>query len=295
MTNMDSMRRDLPITIRGHTHSASYFQIVETRGIDWRLWVDVVCGKIAGAMFREALEPELCQQVCHNFWHSPALKRQSDGLPAHARAFVGASLSKPPLESYLQEVARIHPYLDELFAHTGDFYNQLIGNVSKHLAKQGYSLRVAEHNGRQAAKYKMRSWANTAGFVIVPHDDFGYLKAPHLRDFEVGQVDRVVNIVICLENGEGGELLYWNICPNDETREVLGFKSASARYDSFGYPLEALANFDKITLPIRAGDLYLFDVANVHAVGDKKDDEAKRTTLIWSAGFRDAATVLHWG
>jgi hypothetical protein len=290
---MDSMKRDGSITLRGLTHPRSYFQIVENEGIDWQLWVDVVCGDIAGAMFRRTLEPELCEQICHNFWHSPALKRQSDGLPAHARAFVGASLGTPPLESYFEQVARMRPYLDGLFAGTGGLYNELLGNISKHLAERGYSLRLAEYNGHQAAKFKMRSRLNTGGFVIVPHDDFGLLTAPHLRDFEVGQVDRVLNVVICLENGEGGELQYWNICPNDETREVLGFKSPSARYDSFGYPLEALADFEKITMPIRAGDMYLFDVSNVHAVGHKKDDRVKRTTLIWSTGLRDTATALY--
>ena len=135
----------------------------------------------------------------------------------------------------------------------------------------------------------MRSWANTGDFVIVPHDDFGLLKASHLKGFEVATLDRVVGHLMCLENGAGGELQYWNISPNDETREALGFE-----YDSFGYPLHSLASFDKITLPIKPGDIYLFDVTKVHAVGAKANDQVNRSTIAWSMGFLDPKTVLYW-
>jgi hypothetical protein len=276
------------IQIQGIVHPDSYFQIVEKQEIDLQLWIDVLQGKVAGAIFRGVLNQEVRQQICHNFWHSLSLKQKGDGLPAHAKAFIGASLSKP-LEVYYEDVERTRQDVEALFDNTGDFYLFLIDNIKKHLADQGCSLRVAEHNGRQAGKYKMRSWANTGDFVIVPHDDSGVLKAPHLQGFEVGQIDRVVGVLICLENGEGGDLHYWNISPNNETREALGFKS-----DSFGYPLKSLANFDKITLPIRPGDIYLFDVTKVHAVGAKADDEVNRSTIAWSMGFLDPTTVLYW-
>ncbi|AFZ18742.1 hypothetical protein [Allocoleopsis franciscana] len=276
------------IQLQGIVHPDSYFQIVEKNEIDWQLWIDVLRGKVAGAIFRGVVNQEIRQQICHNFWHSVSLKQKSDGLPAHAKAFIGASLSKS-LEFYSEEVERTSQDIEALFDNTGDFYLFLLDNIKKHLADRGCSLRVAEYNGRQAGKYKMRSWLNTGDFVIVPHDDSGVLKAHHLQGFEVGQIDRVVGVLICLENGEGGDLHYWNISPNDETREALGFKS-----DSFGYPLEALADFDKITVPICPGDIYLFDVTKVHAVGAKTDDEVNRTTISWSMGFLDPKTVLHW-
>jgi hypothetical protein len=288
------MSFDSSITLQGTVHSDSYFQILERREIDWQAWIDVLRGKVAGAIFRGVLRQELCQQICHNFWHGATLEGESVSLPAHAKAFLGASIGKPPLESYFREVEKNRKDVESLFVNTGDFYRSLIEDMRRHLADEGCSLRVAEHNGRQAGKYKIRSWRNTGNFVIVPHDDVGVLKAPHLRDFEVGKLDRVIGVLICLENGTGGDLHYWNISPDDETREALGFKSESTNYDSFGYPLEALGDFDKITLPINAGDIYLFDVTKVHAVGCKTNDEVNRTTIAWSMGFLDPTTVLHW-
>jgi hypothetical protein len=285
---------DSSIMLQGTIHPDAYFQIVEREEIDWQLWIDVLRGTVAGAIFRGALEPRLCGQICQNFWQSSVLKGKGDGLPAHAKAFIGASIITPPLEAYFEQVERVREDLEALFTNTGDFYNSLIENIRRQLADQGCSLRVAEHNGRQAAKCKIRSWANVGNLVLAPHDDFWLLKAPHLQEFEVSQLDRVVGVLICVENGEGGELHYWNISPNDETREVLGFKSKNAGYDSFGYPLEALEDYGKITVPIRAGDVYLFDSSKVHAVGSKADDSVNRTTIAWSMAFRDPTTVLYW-
>jgi hypothetical protein len=280
--------------LQGTVHPDTYFQIVERQEIDWQLWVDALRGAVAGAIFRGALEPRLCEQICHNFWHSSALKGKDAGLPAHAKAFIGAQIGTPPLEAYFEQAERIRNDLEALFTNTDDFYNTLIENIRRHLADQGCRLRVAEYSGRQAAKYKIRSWTNVGDRVLAPHDDFGVLKGPHLQGFEVSQLDRVINVLICVENGEGGELHYWNISPNDETREALGFKSANTYYDSFGFPLEALEEFDKITVPIRAGDIYLFDSSKVHAVGCKTDNSVNRTTIAWSMAFRDPTTVLHW-
>ena len=282
------------VALQGTVHPNTYFQIVERREIDWQLWLDVLRGAVAGAIFRGALEPTLCQQICHNFWHSSALKGKNGGLPAHAKAFIGASITTPPLKAYFEQVERTREALEALFINTGDFYNNLMENIKICLAEQGCCLRLAEYNGRRAAKYKIRSWANVGNLVLAPHDDFGLLKAPHLQGFEISQLDRVVGVVICVENGEGGELHYWNISPDDETRKALGFKSANANYDSVGFPLEALQEFDKITVRICPGDVYLFDTSKVHAVGCKADDSANRTTILWSMAFRDPTTVLHW-
>lgn len=278
------------IQLQGIVHPDSYFQIVEKNELDWQLWIDVLQGKVAGAIFRGVVNQEIRQQISHNFWHSLSLKQQADGLPAHSKALIGTTVSKP-LEVYFAEVEQTRQDIQGLFANTGDFFQFLIGNIRLHLAAQGCSFRVAEHNGRQAAEYKMRSWGNTGTFVVVPHDDVGLLKAPHLQGFEIGQLvnGRAVGANICVENGDGGNLDYWNISPNDATRKALGFK-----HDSFGYPVESLTEFDKITLSIRSGDIYLFDLTKVHAVGSITQEGRQRLTVSWSMGLLDQTTVLYW-
>ena len=280
------------IQLQGIVHPDSYFQIVERNELDWQLWLDVLQGKVAGAIFRGILNQELCQQISHNFWHSPSLRQTADGIQAHYKAFLGPSLSKP-LDVYFDQAERTRKDVQGLFANTGDFFQFLLGSIGKHLADQGCSLRVAEHNGRKAGECRMRSWANTntGTFVFAPHDDVGMLKSPHLQDFEIGQLvnNRVVGVNICLENGEGGDIHYWNISPNDECRKALGFK-----YDGFGYPVAALADFDKIVLPICKGDIYLFDLTKVHAVGCQTKEGGERLSISWYMGFCDPTTVIYW-
>jgi hypothetical protein len=279
------------IQLQGIVHPDSYFQIVERNEIDWQLWIDVLHGKVAGAIFRGVLNQELRQQICHNFWRSLTLKQQGDGLPSYYEAFIGSSVTKP-LEVYLDEVEQVRQDVQELFANTGDFFEFLLGGIRQRLADQGCLLRVAQHDdGRKAGECKIKSWGRKSGaFVLEPHDDEGPFRSPHLQGFEIGQlVGRTVSVNICLENGEGGDLHYWNISPNDQTREALGFK-----YDNIGYPLEALVDFDKLVLSIRDGDIYLFDSTKIHAVGQLTNEKAKRLTLLWFMGFRDPTTVIYW-
>jgi hypothetical protein len=278
------------IQLQGIVHPDSYFQIVEKNEIDWQLWIDVLQGKVAGAIFRGVVNKEIRQQICHNFWHSLSLKQQADGLPAHAKAMLGTTVSKP-LEVYFDEVEQSRKDILGLFVNTGDFFRVLIDNIREHLAEQGWSLRLAEYNGLKAGEYKVRSWGNTGTFVIPPHEDVGVLRSPRMKDFEIGQLanGRVVGVNICLENSEGGSLRYWNISPNDETRKALGLEN-----DGFGYPLESLADFKEISLPICGGDIYLFDATKIHAVERKNKDEANRLTVAWSMGVRAPTTVLYW-
>lgn len=284
------------IQLQGTVHPDSYFQIVERNKIDWQLWVDVLLGKVAGAIFRDVLNPELRQQICQNFWHSSTLMQKGKDLPSdyHYEALLGPSFTVAVLQSpefYLAELERSSQDLEQLFGNTDNFFMSLMGNLREHLAKQRISLRQAEYNRRKTARYKMRCLGNAAEeFVLVPHDDNGPYKNPRFKDFEVNRLlnRRMIAVMMCIENGEGGELHYWNLCVNDETIDTLGFQG-----DNFGYPLQSLANFPKIVLPIHSGDLYLFDATNVHAIGDVPPGQ-KRLAISSFMGLLDSKTAIYW-
>ncbi|OKH99000.1 hypothetical protein A6A06_25715 [Streptomyces sp. CB02923] len=276
-------------TLHGTVHPDAYFRFEERKALDWNLWSDVLRGDITGAIFRGVLSAPVCERICRNFWSSPVLKRRADGLPSHGRGFVGASIVSLDLDTYLDESERIRADVGALFDGTEDALASLLDDYGDHLAARGCRLRLAEHRGRRAQMFKMRSWRNTGPFVLVPHDDASVMRSPHLAGFEAGEVARVVGVAACVENGAGGELHYWNITPDRDSRDSLGF-----RYDSVGYPLESLRDFRKLTVPVQVGDVYVFDSSKVHAVGRKLDDTDNRSTVLWSMGFLDANTVLHW-
>lgn len=247
MTNVFSSTSS--IQLQGTVHPDSYFQIVEKNEIDWQLWIDVLQGQVAGAIFRDVLTPELRQQISHNFWHSSTLMQKGKDLPSdyHYEALLGPCIGiigSQTLEFYFSELERSRQDMEKLFDNTDDFFRSLIGNLREHLNNQGIFVRAAEYKGTKAAEYKMRCClgSTTTDFVLTPHDDIGFFRSSRLKDFEVSQLvnRRLIAAMFCLENGGGGELHYWNLRVNDETREALGFQKDD---DSYGYSLELLANF----------------------------------------------------
>lgn len=275
--------------LTGTVHPPEYFRFVEHHGLNWETWARVVTGDITGAVFRNVLSPATCERLRENFWASPALKGPGDGLPAHGRGFVGARIFAPSLDEYLSEAELLRDHVSALFDKTGEVLPDMLREFGRHLARDGITFRLVEHEGRRAAMFKMRSWQNTGTFVLVPHDDAGIRYTPVMAGSELARLRRVVGAVACVENSAGGELQYWNISPDRRTREALGFE-----LDSVGYPLDSLTEFEKLTLQVEPGDIYLFDSSKVHAVGRKTDDTTNRTNVLWSMGILDDSTFVHW-
>lgn len=277
------------LRLTGTVHPKSYFQFVEHQGLDWQTWDRVVAGDLTGAVFRQVLPRPVCERIRENFWASSALKGPEDGLPAHGRAFIGAPIFAPTLDAYLSEAEHLRDAVSALFDGTDDALPKMLREFGRHLAHRGVTFRLVEHEGRKAAMFKMRSWRNTGTFVLVPHDDAGIAHSPVMAGSEIARLRRIVGAVACVENGVGGELQYWNISPDRRTRKALGFE-----HDSVGYPLDSLTEFEKLTVEVEPGDIYLFDSSKVHAVGRKMDDTTHRTNVLWSMGVLDDTTFVHW-
>ncbi|MFI9742994.1 hypothetical protein [Streptomyces sp. NPDC052494] len=283
--------RPAPVRLTGDVHPDEYFRFVERDEIDWEVWTDVLRGKVAGAVFRGALAPDVCEQIRRNFWSSPALERPGAGTSTNGHSCGAPLIGSADLEKYLEVAEELRSAVDALFDGTGDHaVPALLRTYRDHLARQGVRLRMAEHRGRQAGAYKMRSRENSGAYQLLPHDDAGTLRrAPHLSGFEVQRARHICGAVACVENGPGGELMVWNISPDRESRRELG-----SGYGNRGYPPESLEGFRKLTVPVGAGDIIVFDVSKVHAVGRKEQDGTYRSTIQWNMSFLDATTVLQW-
>ncbi|MEV8456376.1 hypothetical protein AB0467_34765 [Streptomyces sp. NPDC052095] len=267
----------------------AYFRFLERDGVDWDAWWEVLCGRVAGAIFRGALTPEICERTCRRFWDSPLLTRPN--ATRSSECAVGPLLvSSDSLDTYLTESERSRTGLGEICGGPGRTLPVLMDEWRAHLSGRGVPFRLAEHDGRQAGAYKLRSRADSENFGLLPHDDAMHnWQLPHLLDFEIQGVKRVCNALVCLENGPGGELLYWNAVFGPEDRQALGMRPGA-----YGYPLEALADVERITLPIHAGDMYVFDGGNVHAVAPSDSEDVRRTVALWITGPLDDGTVLQW-
>ncbi|MDI3423352.1 hypothetical protein [Streptomyces luteolus] len=193
------------------------------------------------------------------------------------------------MDAYLDEVERDRSSMAALFEGPGRAVPDLVDEYARHLAGEGIRLRVAEHQGRQAGLFKLRSRQRGGAYTLEPHTDASAFRAmPHLSGFEIQRVSRCYSALACVKNVAGGELVCWNITPDEESSQ-----SMSSGPDP-RYPQEALARFDRITIPIRTGDIYLFDVGKIHAVGQRHDEESTRLVAQWNMGVLDDTTILRW-
>ncbi|MFE7116846.1 hypothetical protein ACFU99_15665 [Streptomyces sp. NPDC057654] len=279
-----------PFRITGQVHSVDYFRFVERDETDWQVWTDVLRGEVAGVIFRGALTPDVRDRIRRNFWSSPLLGRrvQSSGAADH---WCGNHLfSAPSLDWYLDEADRARTDLETLCAGPGRTPLTLLDEYRDHLADRGVRLRLAEYRGRRAAPFRLRSLGQNDTPVLAPHDDAESIRrARHIDGCEVQRVSRLCNALMCVENDSGGELLYWNISPDRESRAALGMST-----DSYGYPIESLSGVEQLTVPIRAGDVYIFDTANVHAVAPCDRAGGHRTTINFLMGRLDDDTTVYW-
>ncbi|MFG2226540.1 hypothetical protein [Streptomyces sp. NPDC048644] len=278
------------IRLTGQVHPGDYFRFVERDELDWQAWTDVLRGKVAGAVFRGVLPPDVCERIRRNFWSSPMRRSREHGV-RDVDAWCGNHLfNASSLDWYLDEADRARSTLEALCAGPGPTPRSLLAEYGDHLAGQGVRLRLAEHRGRRAAPFRLRSRADGDALVLAPHDDAEAIRhARHIDGCEVQRVSRLCNALMCVENGSGGELLYWNISPDRESRHAFGMSD-----DSYGYPIESLSGIEQLTVPVHAGDVYIFDTANVHAVAPCSSDGVFRTTINLLMGALDAETILYW-
>ncbi|MFF2812859.1 hypothetical protein ACFVT2_37980 [Streptomyces sp. NPDC058000] len=278
------------IRLTGRVHSVDYFRFVERDETDWQAWTDVLRGKVAGAIFRGVLTPDVCEHIRRNFWSSPMLQSKEHST-RDADYWCGNHLfTASSLDWYLDEADRARTALETLCAGPGRTPLSLLDEYRDHLADRGIRLRLAEHQGRRAAPFRVRSRGDHDALVLAPHDDAEAIRhARHIDGCEVKQVSRLCNALMCVENGSGGELLYWNISPDRESRAALGMST-----DSYGYPIESLSGIEQLTVPVHAGDVYVFDTANVHAVAPCGSDRVHRTTINLLMGQLDEETTVYW-
>ncbi|MEU9114356.1 hypothetical protein AB0D04_21850 [Streptomyces sp. NPDC048483] len=278
------------IRLTGQVHPADYFRFVERDEMDWQAWTDVLHGKVAGAIFRGVLPPDVCERIRRNFWSSPML-RSDERSARDADYWCGNHLfTASSLDWYLAEADRARPALETLCAGPGRTPLSLLDEYRDHLAGEGVRLRLAEHRGRRAAPFRLRSRADSDALVLAPHDDAEAIRhARHIDGCEVQRVSRLCNALMCVENNSGGELLYWNISPDRKSRHAFGMST-----DSYGYPIESLSGIEQLTVPVHAGDVYIFDTANVHAVAPCGSDGVFRTTINLLMGELDEETTVYW-
>ncbi|MDT8912016.1 hypothetical protein [Amycolatopsis sp. PS_44_ISF1] len=275
-----------PVT--GWSGSPDYFTVRECSGFDPRAVVDVLRGRTAGVMFRGMIDPQTCATLAGRFWDSPHRRTRGVEAPGY---FLGAYHYHKTTRAYLQESAAAAEAVDAVLDGPGDPLRRFYDGLADVLAADGVDVRRARHDGAQACRGLLRSWHGQGEYALAPHDDRSQCTEPQQADFEIQRVvgHQVAALNICLENGNGGRLAYWNIQPDDASKRRLGLHHTGSPY-----PLESLRGIEMKWIEVNPGDVYVFNGAHVHAVEPNTDPELRRTTLAGMFGFADDSTVVSW-
>lgn len=214
--------------------------------------------------------------------------------PGRGRAaeYVGVFHYNKDLDSYLKEAAQAERELDRLFGAGVNPQQAFLDELRRPVAGLGEGqVRVAEHRGRKASRFVMRSWTTRKQFSLLPHEDAAQCRSHKQAGFEIQRAARnaIMSVNICVENSGGGGLRIWNIQPDDASRRRLGLDETGSPY-----PLESLDGHDSQLIDVRPGDMYCFNAKTVHAVEAMRGAQNRRATIAFLMARLDPATVLYW-
>jgi hypothetical protein len=264
-----------------------FFTFHESQQIAPEKIYEALTGKLAGCIFRNVVGKTVRDEISKKFWQSPGLRERTDDVPAF---YLGTYHYDKKLEHYFTEAESIRNDINNLFSNTENLLENFIQSLAEYLKPKNIHIRLAEHGEKKACALLMRSWSNDDNYALKPHEDLAQCKDPKQHGFEIQKVVNYepIAVNICLENGSGGNLMYWDIQPDDEIRNGLNLEGLG-----YPYPDDFLCHYRKITLPIYAGDIYCFNGRNVHAV-ETMQGEKKRTTISFLMGFIDDKTLVYW-
>ncbi len=284
MTTSESPERS-PSQLTGWQGDPEYFRFLEYDRFDPGPVVDVLRGKVAGVIFRAVIDTDTVRELVSRFWKSSA-RKPWDGVGY----YLGAYHYHKPTETYLDESAEIAEYLDSVLDVRNEPSRWFRDRLHKRLSEDGVTLRLAEKDGRHAGQVFLVHWNATGHYALQPHEDLSECREPGQADFEIQRTTNYAPCAVnmCLENGDRGRLIYWNIIPDDASKKKL-----NVYYSGSPYPREALADIDSIWLQVGPGDIYVFNGGHVHGV-EATTDTGKRTTLLFRIGFCDDKTVVTW-
>jgi hypothetical protein len=281
-------RRASSGALTGWHGDTDYFRFLEYQEFHPQAVVDVLRGRVAGTVFRAMVPPDARTELARRFWASPARRVRGVEAPGF---YLGAYHYHRTTQEYLDETERVAAALDDVLDVSFDPLAVFYGGLSRVLAGEGVTVRLAEHGARQACRGLLRSWHGRGAYALEPHEDLSQCTEPKQADFEIQRVIgyHSVGLNICLENGGGGRLALWNIQPDLASKRRLGL-----HFTGSPYPIDTLDGIDMLWLEVNAGDVYVFNSAHVHAVESETDESRRRTTLAGILGFIDDLTLVSW-
>jgi len=251
-------------------HLGSAFKVVETQH---DLKLDVIRGlclpngelPAIAHIARNVVSSETTHRFADNFWRAlekHGSYRLDDGFVQVSQ--IGATQFGHSSLDYLEKCVASRSAVDSLFEGISiEDRSRILGYewLVPALEPLGYRIEPAKYNGLQVSECTARSWRDDGAFLLQPHEDKAQLLRARRDGFEIGSAMSVLAWVCCIDVDQGGELIFWDIAPDHETRLAYDLEETG-----YPYPAAAVNPFSKLEISFRPGDVILFRADFVHAV-----------------------------
>lgn len=275
--------------ITGTIANKNIFKFHETDYFDIEPIEKIIEGNLSGYIFRNAIDPRICQKIIKNYSDNIHVKERDDGVPG---TFLGTYLYRKNLLEYLEQAQRYNKILPEIFSGTVNIFDRYI-NLIKSELRTKKTIRPAKYYDQEACHFFARSWYGPSikKYALEPHEDGVRCIDKDKLGFEIQSTinSPIIAINFCLENDETGNLHFWNIQPDQNTKKNLGLEITG-----YPYSIEMMYEFDMIDLRINPGDIYFFNGKNIHAVGAPKYKDQYRTTIACLMGTNSNNELIYW-
>lgn len=238
--------------------------------IDFSIIYDLIVkgehdGKVV-YVIRNCIQKKLVEILSRNFnkvVERRGSNRLNDGFVSVHQ--IGSTQFKKTGSMYIQESNKVFNDLNYLL---DGIPPDLIDTLFLEKFLEENFLKREMHFGPSRYKYgyaciaTFRKWLDNGIMSLMPHEDKAQLAYAVKDKFEICNASVVVAQNLCIEAPEnGGELIVWNIQPDDDCRR---------NFDVFetGYPYnpEYIKHVDQIEIKLNAGDMYFMNGCCLHGV-----------------------------
>lgn len=214
---------------------------------------------------RNAVSIETTRRFANNFWRtleSNGSSRNDDGGVSVLQ--IGATQFRHSSRDYLDQCSSLRSVVDSLFEGIStDDKSRILGTrwLEPALRPLDYRIEPAQFEGRYVAECTARAWRNQGAFLLEPHEDAAQLSPARQDDFEIGSTTSLVAWVCCIDVEEGGDLILWDIAPDEEMRTQYNLVGTG-----YPYPNAVVEPFPKLEMAFHPGDVLLFRADFLHAI-----------------------------
>jgi L-isoleucine 31-dioxygenase len=223
-------------------------------------------------VIRGAFEPETGARVVENF---DRILAETNGGNRHGDGYVkthqiGATQFSRSGDEYVREVMKTAPATLQLFDGVSHHEIEQMFNtrlLEKLFAAKGAVFRTSRFKNIPGGFIAFRRWLDNGEMALMPHEDTAQLLSARADDYEIARASHVVSYNAAVEATQsGGQLVVWNLNPDDRCRENLGLVGTG-----YPYPPSALEGLESITLKMHLGDVYFINASFLHGVASLKE------------------------